>query len=61
MSSQEQESRIAKYVISGVGIVGLVIVAWLDLAAEEQVSPFVYGALAGSVIGADNVIGWFKK
>ena len=61
MSQQELEHRVAKYVVAGIAIVALVIVAYFDLEREESVSPFVYGALAGAVVGADNVIGWFKK
>jgi len=61
MSQPELEHRVAKYVVASVAIVALVITAYFDLAAEENVSPFVYGALAGAVVGADNVIGWFKK
>ena len=55
------ENRVAKYVVAGIAIVAIVIVAWIDIGAEEQVSPFVYGALAGAIVGAENVIGWFKK
>jgi hypothetical protein len=62
MQQQKQsETRIAKYVVSGIAIVALVIVAFLDLQSDEQVSPFVYGSLAGGILGAETVMEWFKK
>ena len=61
MSQAESEHRVAKYVVAGLAIVALVIVAYIDLAAEENVSPFVYGALAGAILGVDAIKDWFKR
>lgn len=62
MSSPDlSEDRVAKYVVAGIAILALVAVALIDANSAETVSPFVYGALAGAVVGADNVIRWFKK
>lgn len=61
MAQQNSSDTLAKYVIAGIAVVALVVVTFFDLNSDEQVSPYVYGALAGAVVGADNIIGWFKK
>ena len=61
MSQPELEHRVAKYVVAGIAIIALVVVAYIDLAAEENVSPFVYGALAGAILGVDAIKDWFRK
>ena len=55
------DERVAKYIVAIVSIIGLVIVLWLDLGAEENVPQFVYGIFGGGILGAEVITGWFKK
>lgn len=62
--SQKDKSfneKLARYVVSGLSLLGLVVVIWLDLSAEENIPQAVYGIFAGGVLGAEVISGWFKK
>lgn len=60
-NSHSNPEKIARYIVSGMSVIGLVIVLWLDLGAEENVPQAVYGIFAGGILGAEVIKGWFTK
>ena len=60
-SEVNKVDKIINAVVAAISVVGLVVVLWLDLGAEENVPQFVYGIFGGGILGADVIKSWFKK
>jgi len=59
----QSTSSLGKIVVQLGGIIGLVLVTWIDFSSEEQVNTYVYGGMVGAILGAGagDFVRWFTR